>query len=36
MRKLTLTNLDGKIVACLYVLENGNLHSDSWICQKGW
>ena len=29
-------NKEGLIVACLYILENGNLHADSWICPEGW
>ena len=36
MQKLTLTNKDGKIVACLYIDKEGNLHCDSWLCEKGW
>ena len=36
MGKLTLTNRKGKIIVCLYILVNGNLHPDSWICPKGW
>ena len=29
--KTLFYNSNGEIVACLYVLENGNLHIDSWI-----
>ena len=29
-------NQENKIVACLYILPNGNLHADSWICAEGW
>ncbi len=36
MSGLTLTNEDGKTVACLYILKNGDLHCDSWICLEGW
>ncbi len=31
-----LRNQEGLIVACLYILPNGNLHADSWLCSKGW
>ena len=31
-----LLNAKGRKVACLYILPNGNLHPDSWLCSKGW
>ena len=31
-----IKNKEGYIVACLYILPNGNLHSDSWFCLEGW
>lgn len=36
MKKLILFNNKGLIIVCLYINKNGNLHSDSWICPKGW
>lgn len=32
--KTLLYNDKGKIVACLYILKDGNLHIDSWIKPK--
>ena len=32
----TIKNKAGYIVACLYILPNGNLHADSWLCPAGW
>ena len=31
-----IKNKKGYIVACLYILPNGNLHADSWLCPVGW
>ena len=31
-----IKNKAGYIVACLYILPNGNLHADSWLCSRGW
>ena len=31
-----IKNKAGYIVACLYILPNGNLHTDSWLCPLGW
>ena len=31
-----LCNEKGLIVACLYILPNGNLHGDSWLSLEGW
>ncbi len=31
-----LRNAEGLIVACLYILPNGNLHADSWLHAGGW
>jgi len=36
MKTITVTNNEGLIVAKLYILPNGNLHADSWFCNKGW
>ena len=36
MHKITLANDKGKTTACLYIKEDGNLHRDSWMCEKGW
>ena len=36
MKKKVFKNQDGRIVACLYIKEDGNLHSDSWLCNNGW
>ena len=36
MAVMTLENEDSKIVARLYILDNGNLHPDSWLCPGGW
>lgn len=33
--KIVLTNNQGKIVVCLYVLDDGNLHPDSWLSLEG-
>lgn len=33
---LTLRNNLGEIVAKLYVLPDGTLADDSWLCNKGW
>jgi len=33
---VTVRNNKGFTVANLYVLKDGNLHSDSWICDDGW
>ncbi len=34
--KTVIKNSDGKIVACLYFDEDGNLSADSWLCENGW
>ncbi len=31
-----IKNKSGYIVACLYILPDGNLHADSWLCPAGW
>lgn len=36
MKEKTIKNKEGDIVAKLYVLENGNLDPDSWLCPEGW
>lgn len=36
MKKKIFKNKEGLIVACLYILEDGNLHADSWIRHNGW
>lgn len=36
VKKRVIKNKAGRIVACLYVLPNGNLHGDSWLCPEGW
>jgi len=33
---MTLRNNKGQIVAKLYILPDGTLADDSWICNKGW
>lgn len=33
---MIIFNKKGRVVACLYLLKNGNLHPDSWLCEKGW
>ena len=33
---LTLRNNDGRIVAKLYILPDGTLADDSWLCNEGW
>lgn len=33
---ITVRNDKGLLVANLYVLDNGNLHADSWLCNEGW
>ena len=33
--KVVTVNDEGLIVANLYILDNGNLHSDSWLCNEG-
>lgn len=35
-RKKLVKNKQGKIVACLYIKEDGNLVDDSWFCPNGW
>ena len=35
MRTKTILNKVGQIVAKLYILPNGNLHPDSWLCPDG-
>ena len=32
----TMENKNGEIVAKLYILPDGTLHVDSWICPAGW
>jgi hypothetical protein len=36
MEKRTFKNKRGRVVAVLYILPNGNLHPDSWLCSRGW
>ena len=36
MKKVIHKNDAGLIVACLYVMADGNLHPDSWLCPTGW
>lgn len=36
MKRLTLENDEGNIVAKLFIENNGNLHPDSWLCNEGW
>lgn len=36
MKHRVIKNKAGLIVACLYILPNGNLHPDSWLCPEGW
>ncbi len=36
LKKTVVENEKGEIVACLYQFENGNLHPDSWLCEKGY
>lgn len=31
-----MKNGAGFTVASLYILPNGNLHCDSWLCPEGW
>ena len=33
---LTMKNNNGEIVAKFYIMPDGTLHEDSWICPKGW
>lgn len=33
---MIVRNKEGLIVARLYILENGNLHQDSWLYLEGW
>ncbi len=34
--KHIIYNKEGLIIACLYILPDGNLHADSWLCLEGW
>lgn len=34
--RLTLRNGRGEIVARVYILPDGCLHGDSWLCPSGW
>ena len=36
LETLTKENKAGEIVAKLYILPDGTLHEDSWICPPGW
>ena len=36
MEEKTIENNKGKIVAKLYIKNDGNLHEDSWLCFNGW
>ena len=36
VKKKLIYNDKKLIVACLYILPNGNLHDDSWISNQGW
>jgi len=33
---MTLRNNKGQITAKLYILPDGTLADDSWLCNKGW
>ena len=33
---VTMKNGNGEIVAQLYVMPDGRLHEDSWLCPEGW
>lgn len=33
---LTMRNNKSEIVAKLYLMPDGTLHPDSWICPEGW
>jgi len=33
---ITIKNNIGEIVAKLYVMPDGTLHEDSWLCPQGW
>lgn len=36
VKQKVIKNEEGLIVACLYILPDGNLHDDSWLCPTGW
>lgn len=36
IRHCTLRNKEGLVVACLFILPDGNLQADSWLCNEGW
>lgn len=36
MSTMTLRNNKGQIVAKLYILPDGRLANDSWLCNEGW
>ncbi len=36
LAKYIKENKEGLIVACLYIMSDGNLHADSWIRYEGW
>lgn len=33
---ITMRNNEGRIVVKLYILPDGCLHPDSWLCPRGW
>jgi len=33
---IMMRNNSGFVVAKLYIMPDGSLHEDSWICPKGW
>lgn len=33
---ITMKNNKDEIVARLYVMPDGTLHPDSWLCYEGW
>ena len=36
METFTLENNNDEIVTKLYILPDGTLHADSWLCHAGW
>lgn len=33
---MTMKNNAGETVVQLYIMPDGTLHEDSWICPRGW
>jgi hypothetical protein len=33
---VTMKNNNDEVVVKLYIMPDGSLHEDSWICPKGW